>query len=605
MMSRVAPADRAGVYAPAMRPGPGLAAACLALAAGTTMARTSPLRGVVEGYYGRPWSGDARRAVIRFLGAHGMNVFVYGPKNDPHHRDRWREPYPEEALADLHRTAAVARRAGVRFVYALSPALDICYSCQDDFDALVAKLAQLARARVRHFALFFDDAPETLTRDEDVASFGGSDGAALARAHADLVNRVDRWLRARRLHGISFMVPTAYAGTTCLPYHAELAVALRRGIGVGWTGPGVFAPHVTAAEARTRRACVRHPVVLWDNFPVNDGVLSNTLHLGPLTGRDPDLPGALAGYLLNPMTQPHASLVGLATAAAYLRDPAAYEPESAWRAALHRLDPAGGLAVLAEQTRSSALSDPDYADAAGLASAVEMLEASYATPDWAAGVAALEAEEQRQAAAPAAIAASLGATALGREIEAWVAELGAHAAAGLDAVRLLRAMKPAFASLMTRADAGAFTVTGRALPPDAPLVAALAPAFPPPPPPDIGGYLRCLGDFLGPDIHLCPQFGLNVHGKALYIVPFEITDIRIITGKNVHQRLVGFVAAAHRAWAAREAEAPSALSLTLDGRPVALAPDGAFSVTAGRPLGGSSRLVLETAAGDATAMQVP
>ena len=361
-----------------MRPGRALAATCLALAAGTSMARTSPLRGVIEGYYGRPWPADARREVIRFLGAHGMNAFVYGPKNDPYHRDRWREPYPDDALRELRATAAAARRAGVRFIYALSPALDICYSCPDDFDALSAKLAQLASVRVRRFALFFDDAPETPTHAEDVGRYAGSDTAALARAHADLVNRVDGWLRRRGLHGVSFMVPTAYAGTTCLPYHSELAGALRRGIGVGWTGAGVFAPQVTGAQARARRACLRHPVILWDNFPVNDGVLSNTLHLGPLTGRDAELPGALGGYLLNPMTQAHASLVGLGTAAAYLRAPARYDPEAAWRDALQQLDPSGGLAVLAEQTRSSALSDPDYADAVALAEALALVEASYA-----------------------------------------------------------------------------------------------------------------------------------------------------------------------------------------------------------------------------------
>src|SRR5262249_24186311 len=156
----------------------------------------------------------------------------------------------------------------------------------------------------------------------------------------------------------------------------------------------------------------------------------------PLTGRDPELPGALGGYLLNPMTQPHASLVGLGTAAAYLKDPTSYEPEAAWRSALEQLDPRGGLAVLAEQTRSSALSDPDYADATVLASAVDLLESSYATADWTGAVSALEAEEQRQAAAPASIAASLGGTPLGSEIEAWVADLAAHTTAGLDAVRL-------------------------------------------------------------------------------------------------------------------------------------------------------------------------
>ena len=105
-----------------------LLAVLLALLAGTTMARTVPLHGVVEGYYGRPWSGEARRDVIRFIGGRGMNAFVYGPKNDPFHRDRWRELYPAEGLADLRTTAGVARQAKVRFVYALSPGLDVCYA---------------------------------------------------------------------------------------------------------------------------------------------------------------------------------------------------------------------------------------------------------------------------------------------------------------------------------------------------------------------------------------------------------------------------------------------------------------------------------------------
>src|SRR5262245_13644235 len=201
----------------------------LALAAGTAMARTAPLRGVVEGYYGRPWSGEARRDVIRFLADRGMNAFVYAPKNDPFHRDRWREPYPGDALVDLRATARVARRAKVRFVYALSPGLDVCYSCRDDRRALTRKLAQLARrAGVRRFALFFDDAPEVLTRPEDVAHYGGDDTTALARAHADLVSHVDRWLSRRGLPPLAFMVPTAYAGTTCEPYHQALVAALPR-----------------------------------------------------------------------------------------------------------------------------------------------------------------------------------------------------------------------------------------------------------------------------------------------------------------------------------------------------------------------------------------
>ncbi len=459
---------------------------------------------------------------------------------------------------------------------------------------------------MRRFALFFDDAPETPTHAEDVGRYAGSDTAALARAHADLVNRVDGWLRRRGLHGVSFMVPTAYAGTTCLPYHSELAGALRRGIGVGWTGAGVFAPQVTGAQARARRACLRHPVILWDNFPVNDGVLSNTLHLGPLTGRDAELPGALGGYLLNPMTQPRASLVGLGTAAAYLRAPARYDPEAAWRDALEHLDPSGGLAVLAEQTRSSALSDPDYADAVALAEALAQVEASYAHRG-------LDGGRHRARGRGAATGGGAGddrgqhrgTRRSPTRFSPGSAELAAHAAAGLDAVRLLRAMKPGVSSLTTRVAGNVLTVSGRAHPPDAALADSLGAAFPPLAPPDSAGYLRCLGDLLGPNIRLCPEFGLNVHGKGLYVVPFDIRDIRIITGRNVHQHLIGFVGDTYRAWTARQAGSAVQLSLRLDGQPIELAADGSFSVVT-QPSGGhTSRLVVETSAGDATAIPLP
>src|SRR5512136_1855506 len=59
----------------------------------TSALGAAPMRGVIEGYYGRPWSGDARRDVIAFMGFHHLNTFVYAPKNDDYHRARWRETY--------------------------------------------------------------------------------------------------------------------------------------------------------------------------------------------------------------------------------------------------------------------------------------------------------------------------------------------------------------------------------------------------------------------------------------------------------------------------------------------------------------------------------
>jgi hyaluronoglucosaminidase len=581
-----------------------------ALASGAAAARRPALRGVVEGYYGRPWTGAARRDVIRFLGQHGLNAFVYAPKNDAFHRARWREPYPAEALADLHATAATARRAHVQLVYGLSPVLDVCYACPRDFHALTAKLTQVARAGLRRFALLFDDGG-ALTAPEDVARYGGSDAAALARAQADLVNRTHAWLGAHRHRRLVLMVPSDYAGTECHPYHAALDAALARAIPVAWTGPGVFADTITEAEARVRRGCLpQHALVLWDNYPVNDTLLSNNLHLGPLTGRDPALARVLHGYLLNPMTEAHASLVALGTAAAYLRDPRRYAPERAWAETLDELSGGGtGLAILAAQVRSSAL---DLRDAVALADAVDTVAASFSGADWTSGVGALGAELAAEAAAPADIAARLGGTPLGDEIAPWVHELAVHATRGMVAVTLFAALKPALTDVRATADGPTLHVAGRAVGPDFDTAARLGPDFaaeaaavaariarPP-----FGAFFACLGDILGADIRFCPEFGLNVHGKMLYVVIRTVSDIEFVSDRNIYERLVMLAGSTYAEWSARQGPGSGALTVTADGTPLALAADGAFAATIPAP-SGHVTLVVRTAAGDATARSVP
>lgn len=54
-------------------------------------------RGVVEGFYGTPWSHEARLRQLKFYGENKMNTYIYGPKDDPYHSSpNWRLPYPEK-----------------------------------------------------------------------------------------------------------------------------------------------------------------------------------------------------------------------------------------------------------------------------------------------------------------------------------------------------------------------------------------------------------------------------------------------------------------------------------------------------------------------------
>src|SRR5688572_16036611 len=51
-------------------------------------------RGIVEGFFGPPWSMQHRAAIFQFGAARGMNTYLYAPKDDPYHREKWQEHYP-------------------------------------------------------------------------------------------------------------------------------------------------------------------------------------------------------------------------------------------------------------------------------------------------------------------------------------------------------------------------------------------------------------------------------------------------------------------------------------------------------------------------------
>ena len=87
-----------------------------------------PGRGIIEGFYGAPWSHDERLAALRLAGRLKLNSYVYAPKDDPFHRERWREPYPADDLARLVDLAGEGAAHGVDVVVALHPAGSMVFS---------------------------------------------------------------------------------------------------------------------------------------------------------------------------------------------------------------------------------------------------------------------------------------------------------------------------------------------------------------------------------------------------------------------------------------------------------------------------------------------
>ena len=282
-------------------------------------------RGTIEGFYGPPWSHADRIEHLRFCGRMKLNSYAYAPKDDPYHRERWREPYPAAELALLAELVRVAAENGVRFTYTIAPGLSMTYSSPAELQALCAKADQLWGIGVRSFALLFDDIPQELQHEEDRAAFGTADGATGAAHGRVCAEFADRFLAPRGGDRL-VMVPTEYAGMERSPYRNRLAETLPVNALVWWTGHDIVVGDVTREHIDAAAAAFDRDLLLWDNFPVNDFDVKR-LFLGPLTGRTTDVAGSrLVGISANPMVQAWSSQFALASVADWAWNPAAYEP---------------------------------------------------------------------------------------------------------------------------------------------------------------------------------------------------------------------------------------------------------------------------------------
>lgn len=294
------------------------------------------VRGVIEGFYGPPWSHEERLELLAFCGREGLNTWVHAPKDDPYHRKLWREPYPDAELQRFAELARTADRHGVEFVYAHAPGLSIDASDPAELAALDAKREQLRSAGVRTFQLLWDDI------ERDFVS---------AEAQAEITNRF--------AGGEPLVVcPMGYAGVDRTPYREAFASVLEPQIVVYWTGPEVVPAAISRAELDAAADAFGHELLLWDNYPTNDFDVER-LFLGPLRGRDPELAaGRLAGLVANAMLQAIPSKLALATVADWARDPQAYDPYASFERALrdYGAEVLEGLRALAEP---SALADRD------------------------------------------------------------------------------------------------------------------------------------------------------------------------------------------------------------------------------------------------------
>ncbi len=289
-------------------------------------------RGVVEGFYGRPWSGEQRRRLLGWMGQWGLNSYLYAPKDDPNHRIRWRECYRQAELRELSRLIRRSRQCGVIFTYGIGPGLDLRFSSASDASALRRRIGQLRSIGCRSFALLFDDIPLSLTT-ADRKRFGTP-----ARAQAAMVNGVRRCLEGPEE---LLFCPTVYCGRMAggpvsdSDYLREIGEHLDRSVEVFWTGPEIVSDQITIAGIRELKGVLRRKPLIWDNLHANDYDLRR-IYVGPYSGRPPALRQELAGILTNPNCEFEANYVPIRTLAEYARARGVWRPRRAYRTALRQ-----------------------------------------------------------------------------------------------------------------------------------------------------------------------------------------------------------------------------------------------------------------------------
>ncbi|WP_246155507.1 beta-N-acetylhexosaminidase family protein [Saccharopolyspora hirsuta] len=308
-----------------------------------------PLRGAIEGFYGSPWTHQERLDQLAFYGDVKMNTYIYAPKDDPYHREKWRDPYPADKLAELGELIAQGDAHHVRFTFALSPGLSICYTSEQDWQALVAKLQAMYDLGVRAFSLPLDDIDYTKWNcAEDEAKYGAPSQQSAGQAQVDLLNRVQREFIATHEGAQPLQtVPTEYSDTEDSPYKRTIREQLDPAVEVMWTGVGVVPPEITVPQAQEAAAVWGRKVFVWDNYPVNDfDATAGRLLLAPYAEREAGLHDQLSGIVLNPMNQASASKVAEFGAADFSWNDTGYDANRAWREAARYL--AGGDAATAE-----------------------------------------------------------------------------------------------------------------------------------------------------------------------------------------------------------------------------------------------------------------
>ncbi len=289
-------------------------------------------RGLIEGFYGNPFSFEDRVSQFVFYGQNKMNTYIYGPKDDPYHGfgTKWRDPYPTKEANQIKELIGKAHENKVKFVWAVHPGNNIFWDDKDgdgvidDFVATKNKFEAMYNLGVRTFAVFFDD-------------IGGI--GADPKNQAKLMNYLtNEFVKAKPDVDPLILCPTQYnqswAGGE---YLNILGDEMDESVRIMWTGKSVV--RMIDEETMTWiNSRIKRKAYIWLNYPVTDYLIDRLL-MGSFYGNSKDIDHMLGGFVANPMEYGEASKVALFSVADYAWNMRDYDETASWHHAMRFLMP--------------------------------------------------------------------------------------------------------------------------------------------------------------------------------------------------------------------------------------------------------------------------
>ena len=333
-------------------------------------------RGIIEGYYGVPYSAEVTKDLFRFMARYKMNTYMYGAKSDPYHSKLWADAYPTSITDDQKRIGyltqqmmaditAVGRATKVNFIWAIHPGTAFTNPEKPEvLGRIMNKFQEMHRLGVRQFGVFVDDVG--VPSDDKLLRLGAERLTQLQKliderwngAAAEPADTVKPLHYVPQLYAYSWVSREQgkrfFNSLSSVPEKVRIYITGR----AVWTVPNSF-------DLDLVNGWLGRKASWWWNYPCNDNDVTKLFpmdtyanfadesHINSLARLEADLKGTQT-LIINPMQQGEASKIALFSVADYAWNNSGFNNDRSWDAALEAVvgtDYAASLRTVAPYLR--------------------------------------------------------------------------------------------------------------------------------------------------------------------------------------------------------------------------------------------------------------